>query len=93
MSLSTLRAILLLLGVTALAVACGNKCDELADARAKCSPSGEGGGSATETEDDCSDSEDKCAGCLLDSNEDLCDPNSELAALTACNAECQDVTP
>jgi hypothetical protein len=79
--------------VCAVAVACGNKCEELATERAKCSQTGEGGGAAAEAEDDCSDSEDKCAGCLLDSNEDLCDPQGDLAARTACVTECEDVTP
>ncbi len=90
---SQVQVILLVLAGAAVVVACGNKCEELADERARCSQTGEGGGEAGETEDDCSDAEDKCAGCLLDSNEDLCDPQAELNALTACNAECQDVTP
>jgi hypothetical protein len=79
--------------VVGLAVACGNKCEELATERSKCGTGQGGGGDTEEIEDDCSDAEDKCAGCLLDSNEDLCDPQGELAALTACNSECEDVTP
>jgi hypothetical protein len=92
MILSRAKALFLIALLASATVACSNKCDELATERAKCAQTGEGGGSAA-TEDDCSDAEDKCAGCLLESNEDLCDPRGDLAARTACIAECEDVTP
>lgn len=87
------KALLVIAALASAVAACSNKCEELATERAKCSQTGEGGGAATEAADDCSDAEDKCAGCLLDSNEDLCDPQGDLAARTACIAECEDVTP
>ena len=92
MNVARAKALLSILALASAAVACSNKCDELATERAKCAQTGEGGGS-TNADDDCSDSEDKCAGCLLESNEDLCDPQGDLAARTACISECEDVTP
>jgi len=72
-----------LVGVLSIAVTgCGESaCDQVTQKFAECS----GSGDVTDGESaDCSDAEEACAQCYLDSKKDIC---SEILAI---NAECSD---
>lgn len=84
------------IGRTAVALAivgvvawgCGNKCDELADKLSECPVAGQGGSAGGDTGDECTEVEDRCAGCLIDSKKNLCDKKTFGEAATACAADC-----
>ncbi len=67
---------------------CGNKCDELADELSACPAAGQGGSAGGDTGDECTEVEDKCAGCLLDQNKNLCDKTAFGEAATTCAPSC-----
>jgi hypothetical protein len=82
------QAATLLAVVGLVAWGCGNKCDELADELSACPAAGQGGSAGGDTGDECTEVEDKCAGCLLDSGKALCDKKAFGEAATACAADC-----
>ena len=88
MNFKTVFTALAISGLLVAATGCGNKCDELADELEACG-SGSGGGETGETtEAECTEAQEKCAGCLLDSGEDLCTLEGLAAAATSCASDC-----
>ena len=67
---------------------CANKCDELADELAACPAAGQGGSAGGDTGDECTEVEDRCAGCLLDSGKTLCDAKAFGEAAASCAIDC-----
>lgn len=83
-------SVVVLAGLVPAGLGCGNKCDELADELSACPAAGQGGEGqgGTDAGGECTEVEDRCAGCLLDSKQALCDQKGFQEAATACAAEC-----
>jgi hypothetical protein len=86
----TIRAAVVVAALVSASSGCGNKCDDLADELSKCPAAGQGGSGSggADAGGECTEVEEGCASCLLDSDKSLCDQKGFQEAATACAPQC-----